>query len=504
MKRFFQTFYGKISLIFFVLLILLGAAQTFISVNSSMNFVCETDQTLNRNLARNLAKKFEPFVKDSINYAGVEPIIEELMIMNPRVEIYLLDSKGNLAAYFSDPVKIKRHHINLMPIKSFVTNAPGARYPIMGDDPKSLHKEKVFSAAPLNMGKNGTGYIYIILGSEIYDNAINGIGGSYILSTTAFTFGIILVFGGILGSILFFNLTKRLRTMTDAVRKFENGNYEERIAVKSRDEVGQLTYAFNHMADTITENIEQLKQNDVLRRELISNISHDLRSPLASIQGYIETILMRDDKISSEERKNFLEIILRGVVNLNHLVNELFELSKLDASQSRVNFEPFSAAELIQDIVLKFQPQAEAKEISLITKMPKSVPMVIGDIAMIDRVISNLIDNALRYTQKGGKVTIDMRIEENELCVNIRDTGDGIPEKDLEHIFDRFYRVEKSRSKNLGGSGLGLAIVKKIIDAHNSKIQVVSTLGKGTQFSFLLKLYKRQENLISVGKTTVN
>lgn len=503
MKHFFYTFYGKISIIFFVLLILLGAAQTFISINSSMNFVCETDQTLNRNLARNLATKFEPFVKDSINYAGVEPIIQELMIMNPRVEIYLLDPNGNLVAYFSDPEKIKRDRINLIPIKSFVTNAPGSRYPIMGDDPKSLNKKKVFSASLLDMGSGGIGYIYVILGSEIYDNAMNGISGSYILSTTALTFGIILLFGGILGSILFFNLTKRLRNMTDAVRKFGNGNYEGRIKVKSKDEVGQLTFAFNQMADTIAENIEELKQNDILRRELISNVSHDLRSPLASIQGYIETIIMRDDKLSPDERKNFLEIILRGVVNLNNLVNELFELSKFDASQSRVNLEPFSVAELIQDIVLKFQPQAEKKDISLITKMPKDVPFVVGDIAMIDRVISNLIDNALRYTQKNGKISIDMNIEDDELCVNIRDTGEGIPKNDLLHVFDRFYRVEKSRSKNLGGSGLGLAIVKKIIDAHQSDIKVTSKLGEGTQFSFTLKLFKKHKQ-ITHNKLRVN
>lgn len=492
MKRFFRTFYGKISLIFFVLLILLGGIQTFISVNSSMNFVCETDQTLNRNLARNLAVKFEPFVKDSINFAGVEPIIHELMLMNPRVEIYLLDPLGNLAAYFSDPVKIKRKHINLLPIKKFINPGLNARYPIMGDDPKSLKREKVFSAASLDMGSKGKGYIYIILGSEIYDNAINGVGGSYILSTTALTFGIILFFGGILGSILFFNLTKRLRKMTVAVKEFEKGNYGERIEVKSSDEVGQLTFAFNHMADTITGNIEELKQNDILRRELISNISHDLRSPLASIQGYIETILMRDDKLSIDERKHFLEIILRGVLNLNNLVNELFELSKLDASQAKVNLEPLGIAELVQDIVLKFQPQAEDKKINLITKMPKNVPLVLGDIAMIDRVISNLIDNALRYTPENGKVVIDMKLENDELCINIRDNGNGIPAKDVDHIFDRFYRVEKSRSKNLGGSGLGLAIVKKIVEAHHSKINVISELNKGTQFSFTLKLYQNE------------
>ena len=496
MKHFFRTFYGKISLIFVILLFILGTIQIVISLQSSLNFVCETDQTINRPLAKNLAQKFQPHLIDSIDYSAIEDVIHEIMIFNPRIDVYILDFNGKLKAKFQKPGSIKLDKIDTKPIKDFISNSAEIPLPIMGEDPKEPDRHRVFSATEIDLGPEGKGYLYVILGAELFDSAITGIAGSYILGTTAFIFGITLLFAGVLGSMLFFKLTKRLRNVTQTVKEFEQGNYDNRLIVKNDDEVGQLTTAFNHMAQTIELNMEELKKNDTLRRELIANISHDLRSPLASIQGYIETILMKDDNIDPQQRKDFLETILTSVTNLNTLVGELFELSKLDAMKSKPNPEPFSVAELLQDIILKFQPQAENKSINIITKIPRNLTFVLGDISMIDRVLSNLIDNAIRYTADGGKISIDLKNKDDEIELKVSDTGEGIPAEDLPHVFDRFYRVEKSRTKNSGGSGLGLAIVKKIVEAHESEISVESKLNKGTSFSFTLK--KNQSSSVTV------
>lgn len=487
MKYFFNTLHGKISLIFVLLLFLLGIVQIAISVQSSLNFVCETDQTINRYLARTLAKKFQPHLKDSLNYTAIENKIVEIMEINPRIEIYLVDKDGNIKTHFSAPDEIHQKKINTKPIVDFIQDSPEIQLPIMGDDPKSDNGKRVFSAAEIDLGPSEKGYLYVILGSELFDTAMSGMGGSYILSTTAFVLGVTLLFAGALGSVLFFNLTKRLRQMTQTVLEFEGGDYHKRIIVKSDDEVGQLTLAFNHMADSLEASMLELKKNDSLRRELIANISHDLRSPLASIQGYIETILMKESNIDPVQRREFLETILTNVTNLNLLVSELFELSKLDAMQTKPDPELFSIAELSQDVVLKFQPQAERKSITLITKMPRDLPFVIGDIGMMDRVLSNLIDNAIRYTPQGGKIVIVLENQDEDVVISIIDNGEGIPEEDQPHVFERFYRVEKSRTKNSGGSGLGLAIVKKIIQAHKSEIIVSSKINEGTTFTFKLK-----------------
>jgi signal transduction histidine kinase len=260
------------------------------------------------------------------------------------------------------------------------------------------------------------------------------------------------------------------------------GRYRKKIALKSQDEIGQLNGAFNKMAATIDANIEEIKNNDRLRRDLIANISHDLRSPLASVQGYLETILIKEEKLSPAERKNYLEIVHKNIQRLSRLVEDLLELSKLDAKQIKPKSEQFSISELAQDVVLKFKPQAEKQHITIHTNFPSDIPIVEADIGMIERALSNLIDNALIYTPEKGEVSVEVQEKEKKVAIKVSDNGKGISENDLPHVFDRFYRGDKSRSTE--GTGLGLAITRKIIEAHHEHITVESQLDRGTTFQF--------------------
>ncbi len=252
-----------------------------------------------------------------------------------------------------------------------------------------------------------------------------------------------------------------------------------------KEEVSKATDAFNKMAATIEANIQEIKNNDRLRRDLIANISHDLRSPLASIQGYLETIMIKEEKLSSTERRDYLEIVYKNFQRLNRLVDDLLELSKLDAKQIKPKPEHFSIAELTQDVVLKFKPQAEKQHITIHSDFPSGIPIVEGDIGMIERALSNLLDNALIYTPEKGTVTVELQDKEKKVSVKVTDNGKGISDTDLPRVFDRFYRADKSRSTE--GTGLGLAITKKIIDAHHGEITVQSHLNKGTTFQFELQ-----------------
>ncbi len=252
-----------------------------------------------------------------------------------------------------------------------------------------------------------------------------------------------------------------------------------------KEEVSKATDAFNKMAATIEANIQEIKNNDRLRRDLIANISHDLRSPLASIQGYLETIMIKEEKLSSTERRDYLEIVYKNFQRLNRLVDDLLELSKLDAKQIKPKPEHFSIAELTQDVVLKFKPQAEKQHITIHSDFPSGIPIVEGDIGMIERALSNLLDNALIYTPEKGTVTVELQDKEKKVSVKVTDNGKGISDTDLPRVFDRFYRADKSRSTE--GTGLGLAITKKIIEAHHGEITVQSHLNKGTTFQFELQ-----------------
>lgn len=278
---------------------------------------------------------------------------------------------------------------------------------------------------PVTIGVKGDGFLYVILGGEQYESTSSMVAKSYILQSNAWMLLGTFALAGLSGLILFFWVTSRLRTMTVAVRQFSTGDHEARVAVASDDEIGQLGTAFNQMADTIAENVRRLKANDDLRRELVANVSHDLPSPLAIIQGYLETVLMKEESLTADQRREYLETVLGNVQMLSRLVTELFELSKLDARQMEPEHEPFSIAELAQDTMLKFQPRAEDASINLSVEVPRDLPLVYGDIGMVDRARSNLIENALRYTQSDGNVTISVSPERDGIEVSVSDTGES-------------------------------------------------------------------------------
>jgi len=249
------------------------------------------------------------------------------------------------------------------------------------------------------------------------------------------------------------------------------------------DEVDRLTQTFEEMSERITLQVSKLKEIDLLRRELIANVSHDLRTPLASLQGYLDTLLLKEGQLTPEEQRRFLETASRHSERLGKLVGELFELAKLDAQVTPIRVEPFSMAELVQDVVMKFQLRAEQAGVTLKAEVTPDLPLVSGDIALMERVLENLLDNAIRYTPAGGRVTVSIVRQNGKLSVRVSDTGKGIAEENLPYIFDRFYRGDTSADR-AGGAGLGLAIAKRILELHGSSLSAESRVNVGTTFVF--------------------
>jgi signal transduction histidine kinase len=525
MRRLFHSFYFKVSVLFLVLLLAMGVALILITMRVTDHRRIEVDQLVNRFLARDMARELEPRLEENDDPKSLEPVIHHMMVLNPSIEIYLLDGSGKILAFFAEPGKaMKAEKVDLGPVGDFLTGTgletgpdpgtgsgpsrgletgvvpeenrpPGtagkiprtARWPVLGDDPCHPGKKKHFSAAPMRLGNGRSGYLYIVLQSSYYDRAMAMLSEKYLVSALWTGLLVSLLSVGVIGLVLFAFLTKRLQRVARSIVDFKNGNFSRRIPIGSRDEVGDLAETFNLMADRIVEDMERLKQTDKLRRELVANVSHDLRSPFASIQGYVETILMKGDSLSKKELRRYLETIMNDSRALNRLIDDLFELSKLDAKQVHPNPEVFSLAELAQDVVLKFKPQAEKLNVSLKAEIPHTLLMVEADIAMIERVLSNLVENALKFTGNDG--TVELRLSEHDgtVRVSVIDSGIGIPETEIPLIFNRFYRVDRSRSRESPGSGLGLAISQKILELHHSAIRVLSEAGKGSTFSFDLR-----------------
>ena len=479
-----NSFYAKLSALFLVMIVALGVVLATLGVRAARQYADEVEQRLNRTLAEEMVPRFEPVLRDSIDTQGIEAKIQDMTGINRRIEIYLLERDGDLKASFAVPnAEIQQRSVDLGPVRRFMQ---GGDLPILGDDPMAGGEKKPFSAAHIEiMGQKGC-YLYVILGSEQYASVASMVGESYILQTALWGLGLVLLATAIVGLLLFRRLTKRLRAMQSVVAEFEQGTFDRRVEVTTNDELGQLGECFNRMADTLTDTMEELRQADRMRRELVANVSHDLRSPIASIQGYLETIAIKDGDLTPEERRRYVKTALRNAQRLNTLVSELFELSKLETEQVEPTFEPFPVAELVQDVVMQYQPRAEEQGVNLQAELPERHVRVTADIGLVERALSNLIDNALQYTPSDGQVRVRLENEGTDVCVAVQDTGPGIPDEDLPHIFERSYRVDKSRDRDRGGAGLGLAIAKTILELHDRSLEVESTVGKGTTFRFHL------------------
>lgn len=479
-----HSFYSKLSFIFLILVLLLGSGVVAIAFTSSGHLFDKVEQTINREYAGSIASELQPFLKDGFSEERVKNAIHYMMVLNPMVEIYLTDSHGKILAYFTKPGdEVIKEIIDLEPIYKFIDEK--VELPISGDDPRSGNSKKPFSAARLQMGTE-KGVVYVILRGENYDRSVNSLSSGYYLRTGISTFIFAIVVTLILGFLLFFILTKRLRDLNSAVLEFKNGNYDSRVDIKGSDELSFLGQTFNQMAESIKIGIEKLKIADKQKSDLITNISHDLRSPLTSIRGHLETVILKDANLTSEERTKFLTTALKNIFNFQTLIDNLFELIKLESNQVIVKKETFQLAELVQDIVIKLKPQAEKSGIDLTMNLLSELPGLKGDIAMIERALSNLIENALKYSPAKNEVVISVEKEYQNIIITITDSGYGISEKELSHIFERFYRGEQENKKSITGTGLGLSIVKEIITLHKGRIEVFSTINSGTTFKIYL------------------
>ncbi|HET6725806.1 MAG TPA: HAMP domain-containing sensor histidine kinase [Gammaproteobacteria bacterium] len=485
-----KSLYGRIAIIYLLLLIAFGGFAVWITALNSARFVAELQQKLQHDLAAHLAHDLAPALRHDARGASVEAAARRLQAVNPSLDLYLLDAHGDIVTYLMGDSPLARHRVAIEPIKQFVAGAESL--PIRGDDPGSQTAKAIFSATPiqfgpLNDGHYRHGYLYVILRGMPYTSAAGMLQGSYILRTGAVTLAVAVVFAGIVGLLLFALLTRRFRRLTATVRHFKAGHYDERFPDGVDDEIGRLGRAFNDMAATIQAQVEALQRTDATRRELVANVSHDLRTPLTSLRGYAERLEARLPDTDTD-RRECLRAILYDAEQIERLVAQLSLLSRLDAQQLEPVMEPFPIAELVQDVMIKFKPHAETRGVELTTCHRADVPVVRADVGLVERALSNLIDNALQNTPAGGQVRIELAIQGESLHVVVTDTGCGIPEDELALVVQRFYRTAKSRAADGGGTGLGLSIANEIAEMHGSRLDIISRLNAGTRVAFDLKL----------------
>ena len=485
-----RSLYTKLSLALLLLFCLTGILFIAITLFSTEMYQSEVNQKLNAKLAENIVAEKLLMESGRINQEALGEIFHMLMVINPSIELYLLNPAGRILAYSAPPDKVKLEKIDLAPVRKwFARSTP---LPILGEDPRNPGIRKAITVARIPKEGPLEGYLYVILGGEEYDSVIQKLKGSYILQTSAWIIAAAVLFAVLAGVLIFAQLTKRLKKLSMAMDFFRDRKTIQSISRMNdpapilSDEVDRLWKTFIQMAQHIESQMEEIQNSDTLRRELIANVSHDLRTPIATLQGYVETLLIKEKTLSTEERNAYLHTVNKHCERLSKLVEDLFDLAKLDSHETRPGCEPFNLADLAHDIVQKFQLAADQKKITFQIELDKKLPFAYADISLIERAFENLLENAVRHTPEGGTIRLALDTAEQDIVVQISDTGPGIPSQEIPHIFNRFYKLDKSRQDLSGHSGLGLAITKRIIELHGKSIQVASAPDSGTSFTFQL------------------
>lgn len=398
------------------------------------------------------------------NRSVVVPELHRLMTVNPNIDIFLLDRQGNvLGATVSDrDMEVRR--VDLRPIEVFLTHPD--HLPIRGTNP-SGGEDIVFSVAP-----TPGGFAYVVLGPNGVSIG-DALQSSYALRTAAGALAGVAMFSVVSGGYIFWTLTRRLRRLVTKVDKVSTELAGSGVddAAHGCDEIDGLDHAFDSMAGRVRALLSDLQRADAERRDLVENVTHDLRTPIAGLRGYLETLQMRGEGLSPEERLDYLESATRAVDRLSGLIDGMLELARLESVRLEFRPEPFIAAELAQDLVVDFRLQAQSLNVDLRLDAEGDT-RIVADIGLVQRALGNLLENALRHTPAGGVVTLSARREGAHVLLSVTDTGPGIAPGEVETIFERGVRGPDS-----AGSGLGLAIVQRIAVLHHAGIEVESAEG---------------------------
>jgi signal transduction histidine kinase len=433
----------------FTLVILVTIGSVFFFINqATQDQIRQFEERVDRALAERMEAELSSYYFQQRNWRGIQPFVEQWGNLYGQ-RIILTDANGIVVAD-SDAELLG---------ELYDADSPGR--PLL---------------PPWQAGAIGTLYITPKSSSDA---------GFTSLQILFKAIGLFFIWGGLIAAaialVMTFFLSRRIlapvKALTLAARRLGQGDSSQRVQFKDKSEVGELAQTFNSMASDL-EHAERLRQN------MVADVAHELRTPLSNVRGYLEAV--RDGVI--EPDADTIRSLDEEAMLLSRLVDDLQELSLAEAGELKVVCQAEDIAKLIKKTVAPWQTQMAAKEISLVIDLPDGLPPVNIDSQRISQVLHDLLENAVAHTPKGGTITVTAAQQGDWIEVSVADTGEGIPAEDLPNIFERFYRVDKSRARATGGSGLGLTIAKRLVEAHGGKIEAQSELGKGSRFSFTVPI----------------
>ncbi len=406
------------------------------------------------------------------NSDSLQTLIEQAA-RDAGVRITVIDDTGRVTAD-SDPItrhKPLENHLNREEVQMALRSLDGFGFAVRYS--ASVGRDLIYAAYK----SPHRGFIRIARDAAFLENLVWHV---------RFVFGLIavvsLVFLVFFTQYLAKRITRPLGALVEAAGEIKRGNYNLTIPAATGDEIGELAARFNEMAAQVRSDIEKLKLVQEIRKDFVANASHELRTPVSSIRGYVETLLdgaMEDGQVS----RRFLERALSNVIRLETIVNDMLDLSRLESRDRGLSLRYFDVAAIIRNVLAEFDDAAVRKQLTLV--LESSLPAgysLMADPYQFEKALINLVENAIKYTD-AGHVKVRAFEDHDDFVMSVEDTGTGIRAEDIPRIFERFYRVDKGRSRQLGGSGLGLSIVKHIMEIHHGQVSVASEVGRGTTFT---------------------
>jgi len=478
------TLTQRLSVVFAALLLTSVGVSMWLQISASTRHEQEVVQRLSSGLAAHIAGTAQLMDASGWRADAVHDLFDKLMAVNPSVELYLLSNDGQVVGNGAPDNNLKRQHIDLDPVHKFLAGAP---LPVFGQDPRNLTVDKVFSAAPVQVDGRDAGYVYVVLQGKAHDALVASLSRDSTLRVALWITCCMAVLILIMGLVAFRLITRPLKALTQTVREFDaNGQRAAALpssAVEQGDEIAILSSAFAQMGQRISEQWQELTRQDQQRRDMVANISHDLRTPLTSLHGYLETLRVKDESLSADERRHYLDVALGQSRKVGRLAQELFELARLESGLVHPQAEPFALPDLVQDVLQKFELAAEARQQHLEVDMPHAVPTVNADLGMIERVLTNLLDNAIRHNPPGTRIIVRLQGQAGNVQVEVIDTGKGIAPELHAGLFTRVSALRRSSPES---GGLGLIIVQRMLQLHGSDIHMAQGHPSGTVLRFNL------------------
>ncbi len=423
-----------------------------------------------------------------LDRAQLEARFRRLVLSDPSTRLYLLDSRGRILAGSHQPA----------PVGDFVRTAPllrALREPSDGalraDDPDEPGRLARFAVSPIAEDGRIAGYLYLVLGDG-QAAAAEAAGLGYAKRTATLVGAGALGSGLILSVVILAIITLPLKRLTGLIESLRSRGFEASSGPQGlprwgerNDEIGRLSRAFTDLYDRLKAQHDQLRALDAARREWIAAVSHDLRTPLTSLIGHLETLLLHAERVAPSERRSYLAVALENARQLNRLSTALLDLARLEDERFVLTNELIAPGELLDDIARRFRKDARDQGIVIEAQYPERLPLVEGDSALLERAIGNLVDNAIRFSPAKATIAINASATDGRVVISIADEGPGVDPQDLPRLFDRFFQA-KAHREGRGHCGLGLAIVKRVCELHGGHVVAANRDGHGAIFELIL------------------